>query len=75
LPTGRERTARAARARPFYSCRNEPMAKATDPVCKRVIEEEKAAGHSEHQGRKYFFCSKMCKQKFDQDPDRYTAGQ
>lgn len=49
------------------------MAKAKDPVCQMEVDEQKAAGHSEHQGRKYFFCSKVCKQKFDQDPDRYTA--
>jgi P-type Cu+ transporter len=49
------------------------MAKAKDPVCKMEVEEEKAAGQSEHQGHKYFFCSTMCKKKFDQDPDRYLG--
>ncbi len=48
------------------------MAKATDPVCKMAVDEQKAAAQSEHQGRTYFFCSKVCKTKFDQDPDRYV---
>lgn len=47
------------------------MAKATDPVCKMEVEEQKAAGQSDHKGHTYFFCSKSCKNKFDQDPDRY----
>ncbi len=49
------------------------MAKAQDPVCKMEVDEHKAAGHSEHKGRKYFFCSKVCKQKFDQEPERYVG--
>jgi YHS domain-containing protein len=49
------------------------MAKAIDPVCKMTVDDEKAAGHSEHQGHTYFFCSKICKQKFDQDPGRYAG--
>jgi YHS domain-containing protein len=44
------------------------MAKAKDPVCKMEVDENKAAGQSEHKGHKYFFCSKVCKQKFDRDP-------
>jgi len=48
------------------------MAKAKDPVCKMEVDEDQAAGHSELQDHQYFFCSKMCKQKFDQDPDRYA---
>jgi len=50
------------------------MATAKDPVCKMDVEEEKAAACSEHKGRTYHFCSKICKTKFDQDPDRYAGG-
>jgi YHS domain-containing protein len=57
-----------------YNFAQEPlMAKAKDPVCKMEVDEQKAAGQSEHKGHMYFFCSKVCKQKFDQDPDHYTA--
>ena len=48
------------------------MAKAKDPVCGMEVDEDKAAGHSEHQGHEYFFCSTACKKKFDQDPARYA---
>jgi P-type Cu+ transporter len=49
------------------------MAKVTDPVCKMEVDDQKAAAQSEHQGHTYFFCSKVCKQKFDQDPGRYLG--
>jgi YHS domain-containing protein len=45
---------------------------AKDPVCGMDVEEQKAAGKSEYQGRSYFFCSKSCKEKFDQNPEQYT---
>jgi YHS domain-containing protein len=45
---------------------------AKDPVCGMEVDEKQAAGKSEHQGKTYHFCSPGCKQRFDQDPDRYT---
>ena len=48
------------------------MAKAKDPVCKMEVDEQKAAGHSEHRGHQYFFCSKTCKQEFDANPEQYA---
>jgi P-type Cu+ transporter len=47
---------------------------AKDPVCGMDVQADRAAGKSEHQGQTYHFCSSGCKQKFDQNPDRY-AGQ
>ena len=44
----------------------------TDPVCKMQIEETKAAGKSEYQGKTYYFCALGCKQKFDASPATYT---
>jgi Cu+-exporting ATPase len=44
---------------------------ATDPVCKMVIEESKAAGTSVYQGTTYYFCAASCKRAFDQDPQKY----
>jgi YHS domain-containing protein len=60
---------------PFFetATQESAMAKAKDPVCKMEVDEEKAAGTSEHQGHKYFFCSASCKKKFDQDPARYVS--
>lgn len=51
-------------------------ATSTDPACGADVDELKAraAGNtSTYQGRTYFFSSRECKEKFDQDPVRYTA--
>jgi YHS domain-containing protein len=45
---------------------------AIDPVCKMEVDEEEAPGHSEYDGKDYFFCSKTCEQKFEQDPGQYV---
>jgi len=46
---------------------------AIDPVCKMEVNEEQAAGKSEHGGKTYYFCSPNCKNAFDQDPQRYAS--
>ena len=38
-----------------------------DPVCKMTIKEEDAAGKSTCDIFDYYFCSKTCKEKFDED--------
>ena len=48
------------------------MAKQTDPVCGMQVEEQTAAGKSEHDGETYYFCSPGCKERFDRDPARYA---
>jgi YHS domain-containing protein len=45
---------------------------ATDPVCKMQIDESKAAGKSEYQGKTYYFCAVGCKNKFDENPQAYA---
>ncbi len=45
---------------------------ATDPVCNMQVDENKAAGKSEHKGTTYYFCSPGCKTKFDEDPGKYA---
>ncbi|MBA2646036.1 MAG: heavy metal translocating P-type ATPase [Pyrinomonadaceae bacterium] len=37
----------------------------TDPVCGMTVDPERAAGKSERDGQTYYFCSPMCKEKFD----------
>jgi Cu+-exporting ATPase len=44
----------------------------TDPVCKMQIDENKAAGKSEYNGKTYYFCAQVCKTKFDQNPQQYA---
>ena len=43
-----------------------------DPVCGMEVDEQQARDSSQHQGRKYAFCSGECKQEFERNPDRYT---
>lgn len=45
---------------------------AKDPVCGMDVEEQKAAGTSQYQGRSYLFCSQSCKEKFNQNPEQYA---
>jgi len=53
-----------------FSKEEKKMAK--DPVCGMKRRRTKAAGASQSQGRSYFFCSKSCKEKFDQNPEQYA---
>ena len=46
----------------------------TDLVCKMQIDENKAAGKSEYQGKIYYFCAQGCKAKFDANPQPYAKG-
>jgi Cu+-exporting ATPase len=45
----------------------------TDPVCHMQVEEDSAAGVSEHQGKRYYFCSRGCKERFDRNPGQYLG--
>lgn len=44
---------------------------AIDPICRMQVEEDQAAATAEHDGKQYYFCSQGCKEKFEQDPERY----
>jgi YHS domain-containing protein len=43
------------------------------PVCKTEIEDKKARGASEQDGKTYYFCCKACKKQFDETPDKYST--
>jgi YHS domain-containing protein len=45
---------------------------AKDPVCSMNVDEKKAAATSVYKGEMYYFCAKMCKEKFDKDPDKFV---
>jgi Cu+-exporting ATPase len=47
---------------------------AVDPVCGMTVDPARAAGHVEHEGTTYYFCSKGCVAKFTADPKKYLAG-
>lgn len=40
-----------------------------DPVCKMEVEKGKIC--SEYEGKKYCFCSEVCRQQFEQEPAKY----
>jgi YHS domain-containing protein len=43
-----------------------------DVVCGMQVDPAKAAGKSEYQGKTYYFCSPVCKKKFDANPSQYA---
>lgn len=45
---------------------------AIDPVCSMTIDENKAAGKSDYNGKTYYFCAPICKKKFDENPEKYA---
>jgi YHS domain-containing protein len=44
-----------------------------DVVCGMQVDEKKAPATSTHEGQRYVFCGQECKDKFDQNPERYTT--
>src|SRR5262245_7755421 len=44
-----------------------------DPVCGMSVDPATAAGHVEHAGKTYHFCSTHCVQKFRADPEHYLT--
>ena len=42
-----------------------------DPVCGAAVSRDDVAGQSRFQGKTYFFCSPVCKERFDADPQSY----
>lgn len=46
---------------------------AKDPVCNMTVDEKKAVATSIYQGDTYYFCAKICKEKFDKEPEKYAA--
>ncbi|MGI8469991.1 MAG: HAD-IC family P-type ATPase, partial [Pyrinomonadaceae bacterium] len=49
--------------------------KIKDPVCGMTISSADAAGTSEYQGETYYFCSPVCKEKFDANPQKFVAAE
>jgi Cu+-exporting ATPase len=44
---------------------------AKDPVCNMDVDEKKAAATSVYKGETYYFCAKICKEKFEKEPEKY----
>jgi YHS domain-containing protein len=54
------------------TCGKEDSFMAKDPVCGMEVDEKKAAGTAEHDGKTYYFCSTSCKTIFEKSPGKYT---
>jgi YHS domain-containing protein/uncharacterized membrane protein YraQ (UPF0718 family) len=44
-----------------------------DPVCGMTVDPATATEQAEYMGTKYYFCSAVCRSKFEKDPARFTA--
>ena len=44
-----------------------------DPVCGMLIDPQSSAGQRDYKGIVYHFCSALCLQRFDADPERYAG--
>jgi YHS domain-containing protein len=44
-----------------------------DPVCEMEINLENAEERSEYEGEIFYFCSRLCRNKFDEDPGRFIS--
>ena len=47
--------------------------KVVDPVCKMIIDSEKAAARGEYKGQTIYFCAKGCKSRFELAPEKYSG--
>ena len=47
-------------------------AKTKDPVCGMEVDPATAAGQSTYNGKTYYFCADVCKQKFNTRPELYA---
>jgi Cu+-exporting ATPase len=43
-----------------------------DVVCGMQVDPARAAGHTDHEGKVYSFCSKSCQAKFAANPKQYV---
>jgi Cu+-exporting ATPase len=42
-----------------------------DPVCRMIVSPTTAVAESRYQGKTYYFCADLCRQKFETEPHRY----
>ncbi|HLF78859.1 MAG TPA: YHS domain-containing protein [Dehalococcoidia bacterium] len=44
-----------------------------DPVCGMQIDSNTAVASEEHEGKKYYFCSRSCHERFTANPKQYAT--
>ncbi len=45
---------------------------AKDPVCGMEVHDTDKAATAEYNGKQYYFCSEMCKNKFTEESEKYV---
>jgi YHS domain-containing protein len=45
----------------------------TDPFCGMQVDPNKTSHQSVYQGQTYYFCAAVCKEMFEQAPQKYVA--
>jgi Cu+-exporting ATPase len=46
---------------------------AKDPVCGMTVDEKAAAATATQDGKTYYFCSAVCKDRFTKNPQQYRS--
>src|SRR5262245_26750273 len=46
-----------------------------DPVCHMTVAEENAAATYQYEGRNYYFCTRGCRDRFAENPEKFLNGQ
>lgn len=44
-----------------------------DPVCGMVVSRLTAPATYEYEGKTYYFCAGVCRDKFEADPEKYSG--
>ncbi|MFH0887360.1 MAG: YHS domain-containing protein [bacterium] len=44
-----------------------------DPVCGMEVNVEEAEFSTDHKGQKIYFCSEVCKEEFESEPEQYIS--
>lgn len=44
-----------------------------DPVCGMDVNQSQAKATADYNGQTYYFCSDQCKQRFESNPQQFTA--
>ena len=47
---------------------------AIDPICLAEIDEKATPFKSLHKGQTFYFCDQTCKERFEQEPEKYVDG-
>ena len=69
--SGRPRT--TSEAVPQAATTSRDASEALDPVCGMAVAVATARHTSEHEGQTIYFCASGCRERFEQEPERYLA--